>query len=175
MALFILRKLILQTRMRSYPVGLDVWFLVGPFVYFHTSCLRTANALARLRGCAGSPEHSLVAYVISTIISWASIWLIHPSHIYRIIVHTFAIVGQVYRESEESIATGDRPVEIWECGVDRKVSECHRHISKGSKVINLEGKYFIYLKTGTSIFYIHVWLLFIKGKANQIFLWNYLL
>ena len=71
MALFVLRKLILQTRMRSHPVGLDVWFLVGPFVYFHTSCVRTAKALARLRGCAGSHEPSLVAYVISTIISWA--------------------------------------------------------------------------------------------------------
>ena len=71
MARFVLRKLILQTRMRSHPVGLDVWFLVGPFVYFHTSCVRTAKALARLRGCAGSPEPSLVAYVISTKISWA--------------------------------------------------------------------------------------------------------
>ena len=71
MALVVLRKLILQTRMRSHPMGLDVWFLVGPFVYFHTSCFRTAKALARLRGCAGSPEPSLVAYVISTIISWA--------------------------------------------------------------------------------------------------------
>ena len=30
------------------------------------SCVRTAKALARLRGCAGSPEPSLVAYVIST-------------------------------------------------------------------------------------------------------------
>ena len=28
MALFILRKHILQTRMRNHPVGLDVWFLV---------------------------------------------------------------------------------------------------------------------------------------------------
>ena len=71
MALFILHKLILQMRMRSYPVGLNVWFLVWPFVYFHTSCVRTAKALARLHGCAGSPEPSLVAYVISTIISWA--------------------------------------------------------------------------------------------------------
>ena len=71
MVLFVLHKLILQTRMPSHPVGQDVWFLVGPFVYFHTSCLRTAKALARLRGCAGSPESSLVAYVISTIISWA--------------------------------------------------------------------------------------------------------
>ena len=71
MALFVLRKYILQTRMRSHPVGLDVWCLVGPFVYFHTSCVRTAKALTRLRGCAGSSEPSLVHYVISTIISWA--------------------------------------------------------------------------------------------------------
>ena len=34
-----------------------------------SSCVRIAKALARLRGCAGSPEPSLVAYVISTIIS----------------------------------------------------------------------------------------------------------
>ena len=71
MALFILCKLILQMCMCSHPVELDVWFLVGPFVYFHTSCVRTAKALARLRGCAASPEPSLVAYVISTIILWA--------------------------------------------------------------------------------------------------------
>ena len=71
MALFILRKLILQMRMRSHPVGLDVWYLIGPFVYFHTSYMRTAKALVRLRGCAGSPSPSLVAYVISIIISWA--------------------------------------------------------------------------------------------------------
>ena len=36
MALIALRKLNLQTRMRSNPLGLDVWFLVRPFVYFHT-------------------------------------------------------------------------------------------------------------------------------------------
>ena len=72
MVLFILRKLILQTRMCCHPVGLDVWFLVWSIVDFHTSCVRTAKAQARLRGWAGSPEPSLVAYVmISTIISWA--------------------------------------------------------------------------------------------------------
>ena len=43
MALFILRKLILQTCMRSHPVGLDVWFLVEPFVYFHISCVRNSE------------------------------------------------------------------------------------------------------------------------------------
>ena len=70
-ALFVLRKLILQSRMRSQPVELAVWFSVGPFVYFHISCVRTAKALARLRGFAGSPEPSLVAFVISTKISCA--------------------------------------------------------------------------------------------------------
>ena len=71
MVLSVLRKLILQTRMLSHPVMRDVWCLVGPFVYYHTSCVRTAKALARLRDCAGSPEPSPVAYVISTIIAWA--------------------------------------------------------------------------------------------------------
>ena len=51
MALFVLHNFILQSRMRSHPVGLDVWILIGPFVYFHTLCVRTAKALARLRGC----------------------------------------------------------------------------------------------------------------------------
>ena len=70
-ALFVLYKLIFETRLRSHPVGQDVWFLVRPFVYFQISCVRTAKVLARLRGYAGSPGPSLVAYVISTIISWA--------------------------------------------------------------------------------------------------------
>ena len=69
MVLFFLRKPIFQTRMRSHPVWLDVLILVGPFTYFHTSCLRTATALAKLGGCAGLS--SLVAYVISTMISKA--------------------------------------------------------------------------------------------------------
>ena len=30
--------------MRSHPVGLDVWFLVGPFIYFQSSCVRTPNS-----------------------------------------------------------------------------------------------------------------------------------
>ena len=52
MVLFILRKLIFQTCMHSHPAGLDVWFLVRPFVYFHTSCVRSVKALARLRRLA---------------------------------------------------------------------------------------------------------------------------
>ena len=55
MALFLLHKLILQLRMRSHPVGLDVWFLVGLFIYFHTSRVP-----------------SLITYLISTKISWTA-------------------------------------------------------------------------------------------------------
>ena len=36
MVFAVFHKLILQTRMRSHLVGLDVWFLVGLFIYFHT-------------------------------------------------------------------------------------------------------------------------------------------
>ena len=45
MALIVLRKLNLQTRMRSNSLWLHIWFLVRPFVYFHTLCVRTAKAL----------------------------------------------------------------------------------------------------------------------------------
>ena len=76
MVLFVFRKLILHTCMGSHPVGLDVWFLVGPFVYFHIWCVRTVKALARLGECAGSPEPLLVVYVISTIISWAGSYVL---------------------------------------------------------------------------------------------------
>ena len=72
MALIALRKLNLQTCMRSNPLGLHVWYLVRPSVYFHTFfILRTAKAMARLCRCAVSPEPSLFAYAISTIILWA--------------------------------------------------------------------------------------------------------
>ena len=50
---------------RSLPVGL---LDDRSFVFFHTSCVRTVKAVARLCGCAGSPQPSVVAYVISTII-----------------------------------------------------------------------------------------------------------
>ena len=44
LALFVLRKLILQTCMCSHPVGLDFWFLVEPFVYFHTLCANSEGS-----------------------------------------------------------------------------------------------------------------------------------
>ena len=62
----------------------------GPFVYFHSSWLRTAKALTRLRECAGSPEPSLNAYVISTIISWAGSINLIISHLSPL---TFEVIG----------------------------------------------------------------------------------
>ena len=44
--------------------------------------MQTAKALARLHGCAGLPEPSLVANVISTIIYLMS-WLLYAFAIYR--------------------------------------------------------------------------------------------
>ena len=44
MVLFVLHKLILQTHIRSHPVVLNVWFLVGPYVDFHTSCVRSEGS-----------------------------------------------------------------------------------------------------------------------------------
>ena len=64
MVLFVLRKLILRTHMCSNPVGLDFWLLAGPFVYFHTSCLRTAKALARLHRCLCDKYHNLISWLI---------------------------------------------------------------------------------------------------------------
>ena len=93
-------------------------FFVGPFVYFHALCVRTAKALARLRECAGSPEPSLVAYVISTIISWAG------SFRYNFL-YGFAVAGQ--RAS---------PIILWfrNCVLCRSVLSIigSSHLGKGS-------------------------------------------
>ena len=80
MVVLVLPKLILQTCMHSHPAGIDVRFLVGPFVYFHSSCVRTVKAFAKLCGCAGSPLSLRWLPVISTIISWAGSYTITLSY-----------------------------------------------------------------------------------------------
>ena len=42
------------------------WYFIGPFVYLHTLCVHSEGSGETAR----MPEPSLVAYVISTIISW---------------------------------------------------------------------------------------------------------
>ena len=96
---FVLRK-ILQMRMRSHPVGLYVWFLVRPFVYFQTSCVWTVRALVRLRGCAGSSEPLLDTYVISTIIHElaqinAKIWKVRTSKKFTAIIFKIELIIKI--------------------------------------------------------------------------------
>ena len=62
---------ILRTRMRSLWNRSEVWLFAWSFLFIPILCGRTAKALARLRACTGSPEPSLVAYVISTFLTWA--------------------------------------------------------------------------------------------------------
>ena len=55
MAHYVLRKLILQTRMRSHPMGLDVWFLGRPFSllpYFKCVNSEGSGETARMRRLA---------------------------------------------------------------------------------------------------------------------------
>ena len=66
MALIAIRKLILQTRMRSNPLGLKSDFWPDPS---STSIRYVCEQQRRWRDCA--PEPSLFAYAISTIIPWA--------------------------------------------------------------------------------------------------------
>ena len=56
--------------MPSHSEGLGIWLSVWRFLL--TQCLyeRAAKVLARLRGCAGSPEPSLLAKGISTKFAW---------------------------------------------------------------------------------------------------------
>ena len=67
MALLVFRKRILQTRMRSYPVGLDVWVLVGSFFYSYTSCVLAWAFAGRL--C--DKYHNLMSWLFSLQSLWS--------------------------------------------------------------------------------------------------------
>ena len=58
--------------MCSHPMGLDVWSLVGPFVYFHTLCANSEGSgkTAQMRklawafaGCLCDKYHSLMSWL----------------------------------------------------------------------------------------------------------------
>ena len=59
-----------QLRMPGHSVGPGIWLSVWRFLLTHCLYERAAEVLARLRGCAGSPEPSLLAYAISTKFAW---------------------------------------------------------------------------------------------------------
>ena len=74
MALFVISKLILQTRIRSNPVGLDVCFLVRLFVYFHTSCVRTAKALVSRWRLAWAFAGRLCDKYLNLLMNWLNLF-----------------------------------------------------------------------------------------------------
>ena len=56
--------------MPSHSEEPGIWLSVWRFLLTHCLYERAAKVLARLRGCAGSPEPSLLAYAISTKFAW---------------------------------------------------------------------------------------------------------
>ena len=56
--------------MPSHSEGPGTWLSVWRFLLIHCLYKRAAKVLARLRGCAGSPEPSLLAQAISTKFAW---------------------------------------------------------------------------------------------------------
>ena len=67
----VIQFVILQMRMHSLTVELNLRLFVWSFLKIHILCEKTAKALARLCRCAGLPEPLLFAYVISTFFTCA--------------------------------------------------------------------------------------------------------
>ena len=67
MALFVLHKLILQMRMRSHPVGLDVWFLIPYFMCANSEDSGETGQMHRLAqafaGCLCDKYHYLMSWL----------------------------------------------------------------------------------------------------------------
>ena len=80
-------------------------------------CVRTAKALVRLRGCAGSPEPSLVAYVISAITSWAGSF---------IILNSWLVCSKLW-SSEKTLPIGWNLPDL--CIIDRFLQKCGNLLS----------------------------------------------
>ena len=90
-------------RVPSHSEGPGIWLSVWRFLLTHCLYERAAKALARLRGCAGSPEPSLLAQAISYKFAWCSpynaawvhIWNFTVSHWWCIIMHALPYRWQV--------------------------------------------------------------------------------
>ena len=83
MALFVLRKLILQTRMRSNPVPLDVWFFGTIRLLSYVMCANSEGSgeTARMRRLAWAfagrlcdKYHSLMSWLINVYFNFTFMW-----------------------------------------------------------------------------------------------------
>ena len=63
-----------ERKVDRWRYNIEILFFVWAIVYLDTLCVRTGNALVRIRRCAGSSEHLLVIYKKST--KLALYWLI---------------------------------------------------------------------------------------------------
>ena len=64
-------KVLLLTPILTYQAGLEIKMLTPVLINMHPLSMRVAKTLARLHGCAGSPEPWLLANAISTKITRA--------------------------------------------------------------------------------------------------------
>ena len=84
---FVLRNtLILQTRVHRHPVGLDIWFLVRPFVYFHISCVRTVSLCDKYHNLMSWLKLLLNIWWCSEFVACIVIWSIcgYEGYMYRL-------------------------------------------------------------------------------------------
>ena len=132
-----LRKLILQTCMHSHPVGLNVWFLVGPFVNIHTSCMRTAKVLARLQ-MRCDKYHNLMSWLI--LFLWNKIkiskinmkwkWHCNRSIFFLLASMNLKLVKQCHQLTEDINFIFLRFIKVWMQWITCKVSDSWRSHAK---------------------------------------------
>ena len=71
--------------MPRHSEGPGIWLSVWRFLLTHCFYERAVKVLARLRGCAGSPEPLLLAYAISTKFAWRGPY--NSPNIYLVNIH----------------------------------------------------------------------------------------
>ena len=93
--------------MPRHSEGPGIWLSVWRFLLTHCMYERAAEVLARLRGCAGSPEPSLLAYAISTRFAWRGpnnlLWSVKTkknSGLSRTAWGNPAISNEIYQENK---------------------------------------------------------------------------
>ena len=83
--------------MPSHSEGPGIWLSVWRFLLTHCLYKRAAEVLARLRGCAGSPEPSLLAQAISTKFAWRG-----PNDLHQNVFST--IQSNKYKAAKENVS-----------------------------------------------------------------------
>ena len=87
--------------MPNHSEGPGIWLSVWRFLLTHCLYVRAAKVLARLRGCTGSPEPSLLAQAISTKFAWRGPIMINRIlHLCSCFIEFNKLVWEIIRWSE---------------------------------------------------------------------------